>query len=284
MRISERKLSLFFKRHHLIFVSLFLALYSLHLALTYQKGVPRGYVVREALSIVMNPVQRLILGTRSAAVDAWAHYVFLVGLTGENAELKNRIIILQNENNSLKEDVSQNNRLRELFAYKETEPWHSTAAGIVAYNGSAWSRTVTINKGASDGMTDERAVITRQGVVGRVIETGGRTSTVLLATDVRSDIDVFDERSRFKGVIEGNGEDGLILKYIRLDDDVQVGDVIKTSGIAGVFPKGLSVGTVVRIEKGRDNFFKHIEVRPSVSLATLEDVIIVMDTGFYSKE
>ncbi|MBI5562688.1 MAG: rod shape-determining protein MreC [Deltaproteobacteria bacterium] len=284
MRISERKLSAFFKKHHTIFVSVALALYSLHLALTYQKDVPRGYIVRETLSVMVTPVERLILAVRGGAVGAWSRYVFLVGLTDENAELQRRILELQDENNRLKEEAASGRRLKDIFEYADAAPFNATAASVTAYGAGLWSRTVTINKGAAAGMDKDLAVITSSGVVGRVIEAGTRSSTVLLATDVRSAIDVFVERSRTKGVVEGNGEDGLILKYIRLDDDVSVGDRILTSGIAGVFPKGLVVGEVVRIEKSKDNFFKYIEVRPAANLATVEDVIVVTDTGFHSND
>ncbi|MBI5886427.1 MAG: rod shape-determining protein MreC [Deltaproteobacteria bacterium] len=284
MRISERKLSLFLKRHHLILVSFLLALYSLHLALTYQKDVPRGYIVRQTLSAIVTPLERLILGTSSTVTGAWSHYVFLIGLNDENAELKKQVESLRSENDRLKEDVALNLRLRELFNYREAVPWHSTAAGIVAYDGGLWARTVTINKGASDGMVKDLAVISPEGVMGRVIEPGASTSTVLLAIDVRSDIDVFVERTRIKGVAEGNGADGLALKYIMLDDDVRVGDRILTSGITGIFPKGLVVGEISKIEKSKDNFFKTIEVRPAMRLSTLEEVSVVTDTGFYSRD
>lgn len=284
MRISERKLSQFFKRHLLVFVSLFLALYSLHLALTYKKDLPRGYIVRQTLAVIVTPLERLMLGVRSTLAETWSHYFFLVGLMDENAELKRQVMTLRSENDRLKEAVALDLRLREIFKYRETVPWRSTAAGIVAYNGSLWAQTVTVNKGVSDGIVKDLAVITPAGVVGRIVELGTETSTVLLATDVRSDIDVFVERSRIKGVVEGNGSDGMILKYIMLDDDVRIGDRILTAGITGIFPKGLVVGEISGIGKSRDNFFKFIEVRPAVRFSTLEDLAIVTDTGFTAKD
>ncbi|OGQ51840.1 MAG: rod shape-determining protein MreC [Deltaproteobacteria bacterium RIFCSPLOWO2_02_FULL_53_8] len=284
MRISERKLSHFFKRHHLLFVSLFLALYSLHLALTYQKDIPRGYVVRQTLAVIMTPLEKLLLGSQRAAAETWSHYFFLVGLKEENDELKRQVVELRSENDRLMEAAALDLRLRELFQYKEAVPWHSTAAGIVAYTGSLWAQTVTVNKGASDGMVKDLAVITPAGVVGRIVEAGMSTSTVLLAIDVRSDIDVFVERTRLKGVVEGNGSDGMVLKYIMLDDDVVVGDRILTAGITGIYPKGLVVGEIIKIEKSRDNFFKFIEVRPAVRFSTLEDVAVITDTGFFAKD
>lgn len=284
MRISERKLSHFVKRHHISFVALFLALYSLHLALTYQKDVPRGYIVRQTLSVIVTPLEKLMLDAHSAVAGTWSRYVYLVGLNDENAELKRQVTTLRSENDRLKEAAALDARLREIFKYREAVSWHLTAAGIVAYNGSLWARTVTVNKGASDGFVKDLAVITPAGIVGRITEAGIYTSTVLLATDVRSDVDVFVERTRIKGVAEGNGSDGMILKYIMLDDDVQVGDRILTAGITGIFPKGLVVGEVSKIDKSKDNFFKSIELRPAVRFSTLEDVSVVTDTGFVSKD
>ena len=143
-----------------------------------------------------------------------------------------------------------------------------------------WTRTVMIDKGSSGGIEKDHGAIASGGVVGRIIEVNAGSSRVLLTTDLRSNIDVIIERSRVKGVVEGNGTDGLVMKYVRQVDEVQVGDQVITSGLSGVFPKGLVVGEVTRVEKSGDNFFKHVEVRPAVDLGKLEEVLVLRERFF----
>ncbi len=283
MSISERTIISYLKRHQNVIASVFLALYSLHLALTYKQDFPRGYIVKGAVHYAAYPVQRLVLGAMDEAKGAWSHYVYLIGASAENDELKKNLLALHDENNRLKEEINLSKRLKDLLEYKETAGFGSTGAAILSYNAKDWYRTVLIDKGKDDGIKKDLAVITPAGVVGRVTESWGKTSSVLLNTDGRSNIDVYVQRTRVKGVAEGNGG-GMTLKYIRLDDDVLVGDMLLTSGISGIFPKGLPVGEIVRIEKDKDSFFMHIEARPSVDFKTLEDVLIVTESGFSYKE
>lgn len=281
---SERYIVTFLKRHQITLASLLLALFSLHLALTDRKEVARGFILKEVLSITVTPMQRLVLAVSDGVAGIWSDYIFLTGVGQENGSLKNTVLSLQEENNRLREEVSLNNRLRDVLAYKESVPFKTVAASITGFNMDRWARTVTISKGSKEGIAKDLAVISLEGVVGRVIEVNRHTSRVLLTTDLRSDIDALVQRTRVKGVIEGSGTEGLIFKYIRQVDDVQIGDTVVTSALSGVFPKGLVIGEVTKIEKGRDNFFKYIEVRPKAEVRKIEEVLIVTETGFFEEE
>ncbi|MDO8427358.1 MAG: rod shape-determining protein MreC [Deltaproteobacteria bacterium] len=281
---SERYIVTFLKRHQITLASLLLALFSLHLALTDRKEVARGFILKEVLSITVTPMQRLVLAVSDGVAGIWSDYIFLTGVGQENDSLKNTVLSLQEENNRLREEVSLNNRLRDVLAYKESVPFKTVAASITGFNMDRWARTVTISKGSKEGIAKDLAVISLEGVVGRVIEVNRHTSRVLLTTDLRSDIDALVQRTRVKGVIEGSGTEGLIFKYIRQVDDVQIGDTVVTSALSGVFPKGLVIGEVTKIEKGRDNFFKYIEVRPKAEVRKIEEVLIVTETGFFEEE
>lgn len=279
MRILERTIVSYLKRHQLILLSALLALFSLHLALTEKKEVTRGVILREVLSFTVTPVQQVILGAHDAVTGVWTDYINLVWVREENDTLKNTLLAVQNENSRLKEEIMLNGRLKEILDYRDSAPFKTMAASIVGVSVEWWTRTVIINKGYADGIARDMAVVSPAGVVGRVINVNRHTSSVLLDTDTRSDIDVIVSSTRVKGVAEGNGTDGLTLKYIRQIDNVQVGDKVITSGLSGVFPKGLAVGEVTRIEKGKDNFFKYLEVRPEVDFQRLEEVLVVTDTG-----
>ncbi len=276
---SQRNVVSFLKKNHIIIVSLMLALFSAHLALTDKKEVERGYIAKEILSVTMSPVQSLTLVVEGGATGLWKGYIDLVGVEQENMTLKKRLSDLEEENNRLKEDVNLNARLRDLLAYKETLSFKTIASGILGYNMQRWTRTITIDKGAEEGISKDLAVISSAGVVGRIIEVNSHTSKVLLETDLRSNIGAMVQRTRVKGVVEGNGTDGLILKYIRQIDDIKLGDQVITAGLGGVFPKGLVIGEVTKIEKGTDNFFKFIEVRPTIDIQTIEEVLVVSTRG-----
>ena len=278
---TERNIYSFLRKNHLTIVSLLLALFSLHLALTGKREFERGYLLKELFSYTLAPAGRVALGAENAVKDVWSGYIALMGVKDDNAALTKTVLALRDENNRLKEEIRLNERLRALVDYKDSLPYYTTGAAIIGFNMERWTRTIVIDKGAESGMMRDRAVIAPQGIVGRTLDVQGRTSRVLLATDLRSNIDVIVERTRVKGVVEGNGTDGLILKYVRQVDDVQVGDRIMTSGLSGVFPKGLIAGEVVKIEKGGDNFFKHIEVRPSVDIGKIEEVLVLREDTFH---
>lgn len=283
MRSSERNIYLFLRKYQIIIVSAALALFSLHLALTDKKEYARGYLLKEILSYTVTPVQGLILGVQDSITGVWEDYFFLIGVHEENESLKKTNYSLVEENRRLGEDARQNERLRALLEFKQALPYSTTGASIIGYSMDRWSRTVTLDKGLSDGIEKDHAAIAFGGIVGRIIEVNGASSRVLLTTDLRSNIDVMIERSRVKGVVEGNGTDGLVMKYVRQVDEVQVGDQVITSGLSGIFPKGLIVGEVTKVEKSGDNFFKHVEVRPAVDLGRLEEVLVIRERTFHNE-
>ena len=273
-------MSAFLKRHQIIIVSVFLVLVSMHLTLTDKKDDSRGVLMRDILRAAVSPLQRGMLTIYNSGAGLFEDYVSVIGVKEENIFLKEAVVRLREDNNRLREEAHLYARLKELLEYGEPAPFHTTAARIIAFNLDGWTRTVTINKGSAHGIKKAMAVVTPLGVMGRVIEAGTGTSRVLLHTDPRSNIDVIVQRTRIKGVAEGSGGDALYLKYIRQPEDVQVGDEIVTSGLSGIYPKGLVVGTVVKIEKGSDNFFKVIEVQPGVDInRRLEEALVVTDAN-----
>lgn len=273
-------MSAFLKRHQIIIISVFLILVSLHLALTDKKEAGRGVLIKEILGAAVSPLQRGALTIYDSGASLIDDYVFVIGVKEENEALKDTVARLGEENNRLKEEILFNARVNELLPYAAAAPFQASAARITAFNIDDWTRTIVISAGNADGIKKDMAVITPAGVVGRVIDAGNSTSRVLLDTDPRSNIDIVIQRTRIKGVVEGSGNDSLYLKYIRQLEDVRVGDEIVTSGLSGIYPKGLMVGTVAKIEKGADNFFNVIEVKPSVDISRkLEEVLVVTDAG-----
>jgi rod shape-determining protein MreC len=118
-------------------------------------------------------------------------------------------------------------------------------------------------------------VVTHRGVVGRITEVSSYTSKVLLITDMNSSVDALIQRTRARGVVEGRGSSLCELRYVAGSDDVSVGDLVVTSGLCGIFPKGLPIGTVKDVEKDSFGLFQQIELVPSVELNKLEEVSVL---------
>ncbi|MEK7773813.1 MAG: rod shape-determining protein MreC [Deltaproteobacteria bacterium] len=273
----------FLKKNQLLLTSLILAFLSLHLALTDKKEEARGSLTDDILSIALSPLQRVMLGTHDAVTGVWSDYIYLVQARKENLSLKLTIAAMNEENNRLKEEVNLNSRLKEVLEYREGAGFKTTSASVTGYHTDRWTRTITINKGGEDGIRKDLAVITPLGVLGMVMEVNGHTSRVLLDTDIRSNIDAIVQRTRVMGVVEGGGGGGLVLKYIQQADDVRIGDLLLTSGLTGIFPKGLVIGEVSKIEQSPDSSFKHIEVRPGTDINNVEEILVVADTGLSSE-
>lgn len=266
------------KKHQLIVTSLLLCLLSIHLIITNKRGVGGELLVGRVLSVIVTPVQSAITNITQGVSSTWSGYISLVGTKRENDILKEKLALLESEKARLLEEVESARRVKALLGFKEERFLPMVAAGIIGTDTYGLTKTVTIDRGGNDGVKRNLAVVTHRGIVGKVIELYGGTSMVLLATDPRFRVDAVVQRNRVKGIIEGSGGERLILKYIRQLDDIEVGDRIISSGLGGIFPKGLTVGKVVKVEVGNDNFFKYVEVAPSVDLEKMEEVLIITES------
>ncbi len=274
----------FIKRHQVIVAALILCLFSLYLVSGSKKGGGGAFIVKNVLSVASSPIRKSLIYVQTSVGNVWGGYIYLVGLKDENLALKKTLIATKEENNKLKEDIELTRRLKKLLKFKKNSPLKTVAAAVLgksAYGLSGnWTRILVIDKGAKDGLKKDMPVMSPEGTLGRIIHAEPGTSTVLLLTDPRSNIDVIISRTRTKGVLEGgSGETGLTLKYIRELDDVKTGDRVITSGLSNIFPKGLVIVKVSRAERGSDNFFKYIELRPSVEINKIEEVMVVTGGG-----
>lgn len=267
----------FLKRHRVIITSIALCIFSLQIALTNTKSIGGNVIAIKLISAITSPVQYTVTSTLGAIKTVWMSYLYLVNVSKENVLLKNDIARLMEESNQLKETVFLNKRLMELLEFKQSISASAVAADVIGIENTGWIKTATINKGASHGIKRDMAVVTPNGIVGRIIDVQPATSKILLVIDPRCNIDAIAQRSRIKGIAEGNGTDKLILKYVNHSDDIQIGDVLISSGLGGIFPKGLVIGEVVRVEKGDDNFFIYIEVKPGAELRKLEEVLVITE-------
>ena len=222
------------------------------------------------------PVQKVVWGIIGGVGNVWRGYFYLVGLEKENKDLKRELQELKLQMNRYREADLANERLRALLNFKKSIATPLLPAQLVAFDPSGWFQTILIDKGRNDGVVLDMAVVSAEGLVGRVIGMGNHHDKVLLILDGNSAVDAYIQRSRARGVLVGLGRELCLLKYVQRNEDVQVGDKVISSGMGGVFPKGLLVGTVQEVVRASSGLFQRVEVEPAVNFSRLEEVLVVI--------
>lgn len=239
----------------------------------------RGQIRNEPLSAflmwVMRPLQVVSQGTANWLKGFQENYDTLAGFKLENERLRKRIQALEVERQKLLEAEATNRQLKELLDFRSNLSGTPIIASIVANSASSWFQSCVLDKGSADGIRKGMAVVTPLGVVGQVVSITARTAKVLLLTDPNSGVDVLVQRTRSRGIVSGSLETGTILKYVKRSEDIQEGDRLITSGMDGVFPKGMMVGTVIKVRKQQLGLFQFVEVLPAVQPARVEEVLVV---------
>jgi rod shape-determining protein MreC len=226
-----------------------------------------------AVSFV-TPFEKALVAIQNGTHNLWHNYFYLRGVRAENRDLKQQIQNLRLEQVRLSEDAEQAHRLQALFAFKEQYVQQTVPAQVIGSSGSRQSRIVYIDKGESDGIKADMAVITPDGVVGKVLKAYRSTSQVLLIDDQSSGVGAILEKSRLQGILRGSATGEVMLEKVMSDEQVQLGETVLTSGGDRIFPKGLPVGTVTKVSPGPD-LFLNIRVRPAAQLGKLEEVLVV---------
>jgi rod shape-determining protein MreC len=225
---------------------------------------------------VIGPFQTGISKVSNYAGSLKEKYLDILSIKEENEQLKQELLQYKSANIEYREALATNVRLKKLLELKESLPPPTLTAEIIGKDPSLWFRTLTINRGSSDGVQKGMPVVTVEGVVGQVLTSSPNYSKVLLATDPNSAVDVITQKTRVHGIVKGLGRNAFGLNYVLKSAVVEKGDFILTSGFGGVFPKGLIVGTVSEITKSRRGMFQKIEIEPVVDFSQLEHLIIIM--------
>jgi rod shape-determining protein MreC len=227
----------------------------------------------------MAPMEKLVDRSLYGVGYLWHNYFFLLGLRKENDQLKTQLNDLQMRFDKQQEDVSEIKRLRALVSFHEYIVGQTVVARVIGRDPTRTNESVTIDKGLSHGVKPDSAVLTPDGVVGRVIHSSNFFSIVQLVIDSQSAVGVIERSTRKQAILRGNGDRDLDLEYTDDDTDMKEGDVFITSGLDRIYPKGLRVGSIVSIGPRRGAaMFKAISVRPTANLNSLEEVICVIDS------
>jgi rod shape-determining protein MreC len=219
-------------------------------------------------------VQRATMAVIDGVRGMWSGYVALRQVQEENAALRQELQTLQVRFQQERAEAQRTDNLRQLLELRDRANLETVAAEVIAGPATPDFRTVTVDKGSSDGLARDMAVISPAGVVGRVIMPSGRAAQVQLLIDRNAAAGVLIERTRVQGIVMGIGDGTLKLEYVPGTADVKTGDLVVTSGIDGIYPKGFVVGTIDHTDRG-NGAYHEISVRPAVDFARLEEVLIV---------
>jgi len=187
-----------------------------------------------------------------------------------------RLNALEAKNSKLVELDGENQRLRGLLSVVESTSHTGIAAKVIGRDPTNWNQSLTVDTGRDQLVKIGYPVLEQNGVVGQVVAVGGSSSRVLLITDPASGVDAIVQGSRARGVVQGTGE-GCHLEYVLSEDEVKIGDRIITSGMDGIFPKGLLIGVVSDVGPARKggSMFQSITVQPTVNMNRLENLLII---------
>jgi rod shape-determining protein MreC len=237
-------------------------------------------LLQRGLLAVLSPLQRGVGAIVGGVGEAWRGWAFHRKTYQENRRLEQRVRRLETELQESSARAQDGVRLRELLDLRRAVPMETVAAEVVSRDGVPWFRSLTIDKGDADGVVLDAPVMCPTGVVGRVFAVGPHAARVQVLLDRDSGAGVLVERSRVPGVVSGqvsgqaSGAEDLVLEYVPERSDVMVGDVVVTSGLDRIYPKGLVVGRVRYVGKG-SGLFRDIRVEPSARFDRLEEVLVV---------
>jgi len=230
----------------------------------------------ELMAIVLTPVQSLLVRVHRGALGFWANYVDwkvvrreVVSLRGENEQL--RVQALQ-----AGETREENTRLRRLLVLRDRLPLATVAGEVIGREAGGWVRSLTVNRGRSDGIAQQTPVIMPDGLVGRVVQVHHGAAVIQLLNDPASTVGAVVQRTRTAGLVEGDAGGAVRFKFMARDGaSVAPGDLVVTSGLGTLFPKGLPVGRVVKIEDKGSALFHFAVLAPAVDFSRVEEVLLV---------
>ena len=225
---------------------------------------------------LLRPFQEAVYGIHRRVNGVWHGYVALMGVREENVALKEELRGLRREKALLQDKENENRRLKKLLNLKSQHEFPSLVAQVVGEDAVGWYRTFFINRGSEDGVASSMPVSAAEGVVGKVLRCSSDMAQVLLLTDPNLSIDCRVSRTRDRGVLKGAFERGCVLRHISLKSEAKPGDEVVTSGLDGVYPRGLTVGRIESVRKGDQGLFLEAQVKPAVEFSEIEEVLVIL--------
>jgi rod shape-determining protein MreC len=236
----------------------------------------RGYVKSKVhLADAVGPVLKVMSAPVHSVNYLFESYINLVGVKRRSGEMKKKLDTLLLENQKIPELEKENERLKGLLRFMEQRPNSMIAARVVGEDVTNWFKCIMIDKGRSYGVREKMPVITPAGIVGQAVEVNQWHTKVMVINDTNSAVDVYVSGRQSRGILEGTGQTILKLKYVLKNDELEVGDSLITSGKDSIYPRGISAGIVISINKNRAGLFADVDVMPFNNFKKLDEVLVV---------
>lgn len=261
-----------YRRYALLVLVLLLSLLLLSL------GTRGGGIGRpgDLVAALLTPLEATLAKIQRSALGAWTAYRDWKNVRRENEALRAEIERLRVQSLQVEDTQHENLRLRRLLTLRDRLPLSTLAGEVIAKEWGGWVRSVTVNRGRRDGVARLTPAIVPEGLLGRVVEVRARAAVIQLLNDPASAVAVMVQRTRTAGVVEGEPGGAIRLKFMARDGGgVQIGDLVVTSGLGGVFPKGLPVGRVIAVEDKGSALFHYALLAPVVDFARVEEVLLL---------
>ena len=235
-----------------------------------------GSMARDVFAVVTTPIQTGLAKASRATFGLWATYLDWKNVRAENRRLREEVQELRVQGLRVVETDDENRRLRRLLALQEHLPLTTLSGEIIAREWGGWIRSLTVNRGRGDNVPRLTAVISPNGLVGRVVDVRPGVSIVQVLTDPTSTVGAHVLRTRTPGIVEGDPRGTLRFKFMSRDGaSIQSGDVLVTAGQGGLFPRGIPIGTVRSIDNRGGALFHYAELTPAVDFARVDEVMLV---------
>lgn len=234
---------------------------------------------------VFKPINQSITFVQQRGDRLFNSYIWLVEASKKNRELTEEVRRLRTEILDLKEKELENKRLKRILKLKSKLDFPTVAAQIIGQDASGLFKTVLINKGSEDGVLPDMGVVVPDGIVGKINRSSGSMAQVTMITDPGMSVDCRVERTRDRGLLSGSYSYSCLLQYVNKEAQIREGDIVVTSGLDGIFPRGLVVGRVQSVRLSEHGLFKESAVMPSAKLSEIEEVVVMLGThGAFSVE
>lgn len=225
--------------------------------------------------IVASPLQKAVTSSIRETASLWNRYIHLVETSRKNVELKKKLEEERFKNNLLLEELKKYRRVENLLSFHPIAKTGFQVADVIAWDSTNLSQTFVINKGTQNKLQENMVVLTHNGLIGRIVNATKNSSRVLMITDSRSAVDAYVQETRVRCIIVGQNKKKCLIRYLPVDAKVKTGDVLISSGLGGIFPKGLLLGTISSIEPGNGRLFFKAEMVPAANLKRIEEVLIM---------
>jgi len=267
---------LFIKRIKIFWIWILLLFFALFFISSHLQGERYWNPCEKSIIEVVAPFQKFIKQTVNVTEGLWLKYFGLINTHNENIRLNRENDSLRSVKYRYQELLRTNQRLQSLLQFKESTDQPVIAAQVIGKDPTGWFQSVIIDKGENAGIKMNMPVVNAEGVVGKLVAVSYNYAKVLLVIDQNSSVDCIIQRSRDTGIVKGLSSKVCLLDYVLKSSDVRVGDVVVTSGLDRIFPKGIPVGDVIEVKDPPGELFKDVKITPRVNFSKLEELLVIL--------